>query len=503
MRASYLIAISACVLFLIARPTFAAPKPDNPEAVVFKKPVRIRLEGIITGLTHEYMKRQIEKVRELGADLIIVDIDSPGGDAQASLDMAQDLARIDWAKTVAYIDHQAMSGGAFVALGCEEIIMRGDAIIGDAGPIVQGEDSLFRHAPEKIVSFLAAALRSVAQLRHHPPALAEAMIDKNLEVFYFHNKKSDTTECLSQAEVTDSPNPGDWEKVKPVFGSGGGRFLTLNGKAAVETGLAVTTVAGWDNVKERFGIEGNVPVFKETGVDTALLILNLPIVTGLLLVLGFIFLFVELYAPGLGIFGILSGACFVLFFWSHFLGGTADWLEILLFVGGIACIAVELFLFPGLVIFGVSGFILVMAGLTMAIVPHAGEFTNQFDMILESAATVGTSIIVVVVASVVLARFLGVLPFFKKMLLQPPSSEGSLAFEGGSAVSDTSSGFAVNSLQPGQTGITRTPLRPSGKARIDGQEYDVVAEGSLIPKGKEIRVILVQGNRIVVREVVN
>lgn len=502
MRPCYLIAISAWVLILVARPAFGAPVPENAKPQEFKHPVRIRLEGIITGLTHEYMKRQIEKVRELGADLIIVDIDSPGGDAQASLDIAQDLARIDWAKTVAYIDHQAMSGGAFVALGCEEILMRGDAIIGDAGPIVLGEDSLFRHAPEKIVSFLAAALRSVAQLRNHPPALAEAMIDKNLEVFFFRNKKTDKTECLSQAEVNDSPNPGEWEKLKPVFGSGGGRFLTLNGKAAVETGLAAATVTGWENVKERYGIDGNVPIFKETGVDTALIILNLPIVTGLLLVLGFIFLFVELYAPGLGIFGILSGTCFVLFFWSHFLGGTADWLEILLFVGGIACIAVELFLFPGMIIFGVSGFILVLAGLTMAIVPHAGEFTNQFDMVLESAATVGTSIIIVVVASVILARFLGVLPFFKKMLLQPPSSEGALAFEDG-AVSDTSSGFAVNSLQPGQTGVSRTPLRPSGKARIDGQEYDVVAEGSLIPQGREIRVILVQGNRIVVREIID
>lgn len=492
-----------CFAFIVLASTgvaLAAQAANEAKASPFKKPVRIRVEGVITGLTHEFMKRQIEKAKAYGADLIIVDIDSPGGDAQSSLDIARDLARIDWAKTVAYVDHQAMSGGAFIALGCEEIIILKDALIGDAGPIVQGEDSLFRHAPEKIVSFLATAVRGIAKTRNHPTAIAEAMIDKNLEVFFFRNTTTGETSCHSEAEIADMENGKDWEKIKPVFGSGGGRFLTLHGPLAVETKLAAANVAGWEDIKSRYGITGDVPVYRETDLDTFLAILNLPIVTGLLLVLGFIFLFVELYAPGTSIFGILSGCCFVLFFWSRFLGGTADWLEILLFIGGVACVAIELFLFPGMAIFGIMGFLMILGGLTMAIVPHAGDLTNQPDLILQSAATVGSSVIIFVVAAVVLARFLGDIPIFKKMLLQPPGTESMSSGEREPA-EITASGFVPVPLMPDQEGLTRTPLRPSGKARFEGIEYDVVAEGSFIPQGKMVRVILVQGNRIVVREI--
>jgi len=481
-------------------PLLAAQAAEEAHAPKFKKPVRIRVEGVITGLTHEFMKRQIEKARAYGADLVIVDIDSPGGDAQASLDIARDLARIDWAKTVAYVDHQAMSGGAFIAIGCKEIVIMKDALIGDAGPIVQGEDSLFRHAPEKIVSFLATAVRGIAKTQNHPAALAEAMIDKNLAVFFYRNTKSGETACFSEAEIADMENGSDWEKVKQVFGSGGGRFLTLHGPLAVETKLAAANVTGWDDVKNRYGITGDVPVYRETELDTFLAILNLPIVTGLLLVLGFIFLFVELYAPGMSVFGILSACCFSLFFWSRFLGGTADWLEILLFIGGVACVAIELFLFPGTALFGIAGFILILGGLTMAIVPHAGDFSNQSDMILQSAATVGSSVIVFVVAAVVLARFMGDLPFFRKMLLHPPGNDSASTGDG-DVDNDASPGFVTVSLLPNQEGVARTPLRPSGKARFEGHDYDVVAEGSFIPQGQRVRVILVQGNRIVVREI--
>lgn len=499
MRPSLCLFCFAIILITSGGNVRAAHAAEEAKEPLFKKPVRIRVEGVITGLTYEFMKRQIEKARAYGADLIIVDIDSPGGDAQASIDIARDLARIDWAKTVAYVDHQAMSGGAFIAIGCEEIVILKDAIIGDAGPIVQGEDSLFRHAPEKIVSFLATAVRGIAKTRNHPTAIAEAMIDKNLEVFFFRNTKTGQTSCYSDAEIADMEDGKDWERVKPVFGSGGGRFLTLHGPLAVETKLAATNVIGWEDAKKRFGITGDVPLYRETELDTFLAILNLPIVTGLLLVLGFIFLFIEIYAPGISIFGILSGCCFVLFFWSRFLGGTADWLEILLFVGGVACVAIELFLFPGVAIFGIMGFLMILGGLTMAIVPHAGDLTNQPDLILQSAATVGSSVIVFVVAAVVLARFLGDIPLFRKMLLQPPGTESTSSSDRDSE-EITSSGFVAVPLLPNQEGMTRTPLRPSGKARFEGNDYDVVAEGSFIPQGKMVRVILIQGNRIVVRE---
>jgi len=51
------------------------------------------------------------------------------------------------------------------------------------------------------------------------------------------------------------------------------------------------------------------------------------------------------------------------------------------------------------------------------------------------------------------------------------------------------------------TGVALTQLRPSGVADINGQRVDVVTEGGLIERGVEVKVVAVEGSRIVVREV--
>jgi len=51
------------------------------------------------------------------------------------------------------------------------------------------------------------------------------------------------------------------------------------------------------------------------------------------------------------------------------------------------------------------------------------------------------------------------------------------------------------------TGVALTQLRPSGTASINGQRVDVVTEGGLIERGTAVKVVAVEGARIVVREV--
>jgi membrane-bound serine protease (ClpP class) len=51
------------------------------------------------------------------------------------------------------------------------------------------------------------------------------------------------------------------------------------------------------------------------------------------------------------------------------------------------------------------------------------------------------------------------------------------------------------------TGVALTQLRPSGTASINGQRVDVVTEGGLIQRGASVKVVAVEGARIVVREV--
>jgi membrane-bound serine protease (ClpP class) len=52
-----------------------------------------------------------------------------------------------------------------------------------------------------------------------------------------------------------------------------------------------------------------------------------------------------------------------------------------------------------------------------------------------------------------------------------------------------------------QTGTAFTSLRPSGTAIIDGKRVDVVTEGALIEKGTPIKVVAIEGLRVVVRAI--
>jgi membrane-bound ClpP family serine protease len=51
------------------------------------------------------------------------------------------------------------------------------------------------------------------------------------------------------------------------------------------------------------------------------------------------------------------------------------------------------------------------------------------------------------------------------------------------------------------TGTAITRLRPSGTATINGQRVDVVAESGLIERGAKLKVVAVEGTRIVVRAI--
>ena len=53
----------------------------------------------------------------------------------------------------------------------------------------------------------------------------------------------------------------------------------------------------------------------------------------------------------------------------------------------------------------------------------------------------------------------------------------------------------------GKRGRTSGPLRPAGKATIDGEYLDVFSEGGFIDAGAEVGVVRREGNRVVVREV--
>ncbi len=53
----------------------------------------------------------------------------------------------------------------------------------------------------------------------------------------------------------------------------------------------------------------------------------------------------------------------------------------------------------------------------------------------------------------------------------------------------------------GRIGVAKTLLRPSGKMTLDGRLVDCITQGDLVPAGRKVRVLAVEGAKVVVRAV--
>jgi len=70
--------------------------------------VLIPVEGVIVPRLEQFLSRRLDEARDKGADLVILEIDSPGGLLEQSFNMANRLRSIDWAHTVAFVPEQAV-----------------------------------------------------------------------------------------------------------------------------------------------------------------------------------------------------------------------------------------------------------------------------------------------------------------------------------------------------------------------------------------------------------
>ena len=170
----------------------------------FTKPALIEFKGDITYRSFAYFKRKLADAEKYGADLLIIEFNSPGGLLDESLQIAEMLRDVKWAKTVAFIPNRALSGAALGSLGCDEIVMGPNGRIGDAGIIFLDDRFSFRYAPEKYMSDLVRRARDLAELYGRPPAIAEAMID--MDTIVFQNRKDRSNFETRRAVNSGYPN---------------------------------------------------------------------------------------------------------------------------------------------------------------------------------------------------------------------------------------------------------------------------------------------------------
>ncbi len=154
-------------------------------------------------------------------------------------------------------------------------------------------------------------------------------------------------------------------------------------------------------------------------------------------------------------------------------------------VGGLILLGLELFVVPGFGIAGALGIAALLAGFTLSLF---GSGTT-WDVVLWAAGRVVFSLIVAIVASLVMLRYLPRLPFGRRLVLETGLSPG----YGASGTSDRESSWV------GKVGTAISPLRPAGIADIEGERVDVVSDGEFIEPDTPVVVTRVDGNRVVVR----
>jgi membrane-bound serine protease (ClpP class) len=497
----YLVAHTATSLTDLARlyGVDTAALQEASDAGPATRPMLIKLDGMIEPILTAYLTRQIDRAVEGGSTLVIFEIDSPGGYLVDSLELAFKIADLQQrgVRTVAYVPREAISGAAIIALGCDEIYLHPQGKIGDAGPILAGADGVIHRAPEKIVSYLRGHLKELAELKGRPPALLMSMGDRELTVYRATHRDSGRVAYLSQDDIDASD--GVWEKGRAVAESEGELLLTVDGRRAHELRIAEAPVQDFGDLKQRLGLGDDVRIAQaqRTWLDDAVFQLNKPEFTGFLFFLGIILVFVEMHFM-VGIFGIAAALCFSVFFWSKFLGGTADWLEVVLFLVGLVCLALELFVIPGFGVFGVAGGMLILASLVMASVSYNSVDEGvTYEQAWEAVKSLSIAIMAVIGAGALLSQFLPRIPLLNAMILTPPNlGAPPQRFGTSSAESRGDAGGLM-----GRRGEALTMLRPSGKVRIDGKLIDAVSTGGYIELGSVIEVVGVSGGRTVVRAV--
>ena len=314
--------------------------------------VRVNLKGPINSEKVEQAIRLIQdEIRLHNANFVCLWIDSDGGPPSDAQRLADFLVDRDPSavRTVAYIPVQARDTAALVALACDQIVMHPGAVLGGPGSYQMSEDEIKLTGP---------AVQELAPKKMRSWSLWQAMIDPQLDV-YTCTRLGDVEYFCDEELAAQQPKPGEggdaprWRK-GPLVTTPGVAFR-VGGTQAVDFHLANHTVENLTEFRRLYDLENDPTLIEPSWADLLVDMLRSPGITALLLLIGGVALYLELHSPGIGIGGFVAAVCFVLFFWSHYLGGTAGWLEIVLFLAGIACLLLEVFVLPGFAVFGIGG----------------------------------------------------------------------------------------------------------------------------------------------------
>jgi membrane-bound serine protease (ClpP class) len=440
-----------------------AATPEGGEVVV------IPIKGEISSARFYFLRRALKEAQKDQAKAVILDMDTYGGELAACVEMQKALSRVNF-RTLTYINPNAGSAGALIAISTKEIYMAPISAIGAAAPVLPGGQEIAETLRDKQISFYSNYFASVAKANGHNPDIARAFIDRNVAVSIggqtIHEKGSVLT--LSAQEATRQ----------------------IDGKPILAAGIAESI----PELLKAAGLEGaTVKEMQPSGFEV--LAFWVTMLAPLLLLGGILGAYLEFKMPGFGLPGAISILCFTLFFLGHFMAGLAGWEAPVIFLLGLALVLGELFIHPGTILPGLAGLTLMIGAIIWAMVDRypGTPLLTTGDALLIPLLKLGLTVALAAIIIGLLAKYLPQSTFFGGLVLATSQRAGASLPLGKSE---------YTRLGKGDEGVARSILRPSGKAEFQGELYDVLTGGQFVDPGTRVRVVAVEGARILVEPVV-
>lgn len=447
----------------------------------------VQIRNAIGDGLREYISRSVNLARRSNADLLLFDIHTPGGAVSATSEIIRIIGD-SGIPTVAFVNDEAISAGALITLSCDLIAMVPGGTIGDAQPIPTNP---------KTVSYVLGKIRAIAEKHGRNPDVAAAMVDKELVLVEFQDG---TVKALTSQEYEHRLRSGQSMQVI----SPRGNVLALSTDRAIRLKIADLKAEDIRDLLSKISlVESNghrivVKVGKSgmplgdavihkvpmTIAERIAIFVTNPLVASLLLSLGILGLIFEFKTVGWGVAGSIGLVCLALFFGGHMIARIDAGIGLLIFLIGVGLLLLEIFVIPGFGIAGISGIILTVAGLLFTLDTNTGTWSA-------AGMTLAQALVMMIVLGGLLLYIMPKTSIWRSVVLETEerSEEGYAA--------------AISNLKrfEGKRGLSLTPLRPAGKALIDGERVDVLSEGGFIEPNVEIEVIKVEGNRVIVRPI--
>ena len=427
-------------------PLFAIAATDAPPRAAV-----LTLDGIVDPNRARYLDRAIREANEQGASFIILRVDTPGGLADAMLDIVKSIeaSAIPVVTYVAPRGARAASAGMFVSAAGHVAAMAPVTNIGAATPIGGGGEDLPKTLASKVANDAAAKIRSIAEQRGRNPAPYERAV---------HQAASYSAQQALELGI-----------IELIAGDTADLLAQLHGRTVrVGTQSIVLDTAGIRCASPAAACSMLSPSF----LERMLAALANPTVSTLLLVVGVGGIVIELFSPGLVFPGVAGAICLALALVA--LGNLpVNWAGVGLIVLAGALLVVEFYV-PGFGMFGVSGIAAFVAGGLLLFAPFAADPPTvampQIHLSPWLIGGLGGGFASLTAAMMLLAR--------RGEKETPPGADRMLV---------------------GKPGVVTQTLDPTGIVHVDGEDWTAEEERRrLTGTGQRVTVMEVRGLTLIV-----